>query len=130
MSTGSASGDSDMDLGGDSQRNSAQRRGRGPTQITRVINTQGKQLKFDRFHRPVVTNTTTTFPTQMGVVVKRTVPINIFSWSEVDDSLKAKIWETLAVNFILSLYFTIFQFISPLTQNFIYIGFTDRLEYT
>jgi hypothetical protein len=102
----SSSGDSERPSDDEGEQCSGKRRGRGPTQLTRVINTQGKQVKFDDLGRPVVNHTTKSFASQLGVLVKNNIPCTINDWSEVDDLMKEKIWATLSVS-------TIYLFISP-----------------
>jgi hypothetical protein len=103
----SSGGDSSRSSDGEGEQGSGKKRGRGPTQLTRVINTQGKKVTFDRFGRPVIDQNTKSFSSQLGLSVKRNVPITINDWSEVDDLMKDKIWATLSVSSIYDL------FISP-----------------
>ena len=83
---------------GGSEPASVKKRGKGPNQIKEKFNEKGKKLKIDKFFRPIVTEDTTCFSTEFGILVRRNVPLSFIRWKDVPDENKQKIWETLKVN--------------------------------
>ena len=62
------------------------------------FNEKGKKLEIDKFYRPVVTQETTSFSMEFGILVRRNVPIRFERWKDVPDENKQKIWQILKVN--------------------------------
>ena len=89
------------DMASNSETASVKKRGRGPNQIKEKFNEKGKQLELDKFNRPVVTKDTTSFPTEFGILVRRSIPISFQFWKDVPEENKLKVWETLKVNNVL-----------------------------
>jgi hypothetical protein len=86
------------DMESNSQTASAKKRGRGPNAIKEKFNEKGKEVELDKFHRPVVTTDTTSFPTEFGILMRMNIPISFVLWKDVPEENKLKIWETLKVN--------------------------------
>ena len=85
-------------MGGDGEPSADKKRGRGPNKIKEKFNEKGKEVELDKFHRPVVTTDTTSFPTEFGILVRMNIPISFVLWKDVPEENKLKIWETLKVN--------------------------------
>ncbi|XP_078150316.1 uncharacterized protein LOC144545628 [Carex rostrata] len=81
--------------GGDSESASSKKKGRGPTNIKRVINKPNKEVKFDTLGRAVINDETTPFSTQLGVSVRAHVPIIYRQWPDVPDHIKKIVWQDL-----------------------------------
>ena len=74
------------------------KRGRGRNQIKEKFNEKGKKIEIDKFFRPVITQDTTCFSTEFGILVRKNVPLSYQRWKDVPKENKLKIWETLKVN--------------------------------
>ena len=84
--------------GGGSERASGEKRVRGPSQLATVVNQTGKHVEFDAFGRPIINRQTTKYPSHLGILVRRNVPITCLEWSQVEDDVKEKIWNQIQVN--------------------------------
>ena len=88
-----------MSSGGDgSEPAKTKKPGRGPTKINRVVNKSNKEVQFDKLGRVIINEETTSFPTQLGILVRAQVSVRYKDWSEVPDDVKKKIWHEMKVN--------------------------------
>ena len=91
---------------------SVKKRARGRNQIKEKINEKGKKVEIDKLFRPVITQETTSFPTDFGILVRKHIPLKYQRWKDVPDEKKQKIWESLKVNNMVLINFTSFHLIN------------------
>ena len=101
----------DSGQGGGDQLALAKKRGRGRNQIKEKFNEKGKKIQIDKFFRPIITQETTGFSTEFGILVRKNVPLKYHRWKDVPDANKLKIWETLKVNNMVLINFKSFRLI-------------------
>ena len=97
---------------GDGEPSSVKKRGRGRNQIKEKIKEKGKKVEIDKLFRPIITEDTTSFPTNFGILVRKNIPLKYQRWKDVPDEKKQKIWESLKVNNTVLINFTNFHVIN------------------
>jgi hypothetical protein len=112
----------------------SKKRGRGRNQIKEKFNEKGKTIEIDDFFRPVITEDTTSFSTELAILVKQNVPLRYQRWKDVPKENKLKIWEILKVNNMVLINFKSFRFMLT-NSNFCFLfvwqlnwGIKDEVE--